>query len=555
MRIVILNTIIVTLFGVLSAHNLTFSLTETSPIGYVVGRLPDHVSKSNVVSVTFMQIDNPYFKVAEDGTITVLSNLDRDKDRGLCIEPGFPKTCQYSTVVMSSTGEYYSLKFIIYDSNDNSPSWPLPSFLIEISEHAKTGHIAEIPTATDPDFGDKSVTKYSLKSDANSLGMFDVISEQELIPGSRELRLVPKLKVLMPLDREKIEWYNLTLMAEDGTQPFHTGSLVLNVHVMDENDHTPKFVSKHYSAVLQEYYHIGGLVPVHPVVNSGKSPTDAPMPRFEAYDDDSGDNGRIDYLFAVSTPATVRDTFSLDSLTGQLRIKKELSYEKGPTSWNFDILARDRGRPPKTGTAKVTIQLVDSINHAPIIKVRFTDEKDPNAIHIIENSEPSLTSLATITVIDKDDGRSGEFECRLSGSGEEAASSSFHLNLTSKLGKFSAYHLFNSMPFDREDISDILINIYCHDFGEIPQKSVEAIKIVIDDVNDNAPRFSQKQYYFKVSALSRSTLISWPIRNESIIASNCFLSLKFTIFHWADNYQQQVLQTFDGYRAVDKLTL
>jgi len=58
--------------------------------------------------------------------------------------------------------------------------------------------------------------------------------------------------------------------------------------------------------------------------------------------------------------------------------------------------------------------------------------------------------------------------------------------------------LVSSAPIDREQSPILRLQIECRDAGQPELKNVQPVVIVVDDVNDNAPRFTQSMYNVSV---------------------------------------------------------
>uniref|UniRef100_A0A0X3PJR4 Cadherin domain-containing protein n=1 Tax=Schistocephalus solidus TaxID=70667 RepID=A0A0X3PJR4_SCHSO len=351
---------------------------------------------------------------------------------------------------------------------------------------------------------------------------------------------IPCLLVLQSLDRETKPWHNLTLLAIDGSPPYHTGSLQIFIKVGDENDHSPSFQHEKYKAYLPETAPVGSIVALQTsgqfAYQDGRQSDDdgtfaskgsagITVDQFSAIDKDEGINGRVHYSFARSTPSEIQKTFAIDSLSGKLRVVRPLSYDNGPTSWTFQIVASDGGRPSRSAMAEVTIDLEDTNNHAPTITVqspsvyeRLNDTEVPliaeesrSVLSISENVNMTLKHLVTITVQDRDTGLGGEFACILrspsgiisaTGPSEDesavATFGMFQLKLKGKVPQVNIYNLFAVGTFDREKTPNVPLWIVCQDKGKPRLTSSQLIQITILDENDNAPQFEFPFYKLTV---------------------------------------------------------
>ena len=86
----------------------------------------------------------------------------------------------------------------------------------------------------------------------------------------------------------------------------------MTVRVIDTNDNRPRF-SK----------------PLYEVLVSENTPAGSVIVTVEALDDDEGDNGLVDYQFAVSTlESTASQVFTVNNSTGQIIVKVRSSSSR-----------------------------------------------------------------------------------------------------------------------------------------------------------------------------------------------------------------------------------
>ena len=114
-----------------------------------------------------------------------------------------------------------------------------------------------------------------------------------------------KLLLKEKLDRESESEYRMQLFAVDGGMDAMTGSAMVLVHVVDINDNRPRFSKPRTEVSVSENTPAGSVVVT-----------------LEAFDDDDGENGVIDFEFAVSTTESVSSRiFAINNSTGQILVK------------------------------------------------------------------------------------------------------------------------------------------------------------------------------------------------------------------------------------------
>ncbi|KAA3678524.1 uncharacterized protein DEA37_0014693 [Paragonimus westermani] len=492
-----------------------------------------------------------------DGYIKIIGDLDRDNDRQLCMEPVFPKYCIWTSFAVSTGGLYAGIQITVNDLNDNIPTWHESTIILRFTEESQDIIKTELPVANDPDLDLNGIQDYRLKGNGRYMDTFklEVIKDSYSSGPSLE-DFGPKfrlyLEVVGPLDRETEASYNLTILAYDGAQPYHTGTLQILIEVLDENDHAPQFVGQSYVATVSEDVVVGTevqLIGLNSTDNQADSAADySPSAstrismrtnRLIATDRDAGANGRVEYNFAPSTDPNVFYTFHLDKHTGVIRVAQPLSFDTGPREWSFHVLATDLGRPARSSSTMVKIQLNDANTHGPEIKMRIQSPKvyadsieqakkaglistlDPQVLYIPENFPPIAEPLVLFTVSDKDTGPGGIFRCYIDEAhtpesvshvtssqtlSQSSLAGHFELNFTTTLPNWKVYSLFVLCPIDREATEKNDLVITCEDQGYPPRKSFVHLTVFLIDENDNAPKFTQNHY--RIHGFRRTQLVS-----------------------------------------------
>ncbi|VEL17782.1 unnamed protein product [Protopolystoma xenopodis] len=202
------------------------------------------------------------------------------------------------------------------------------------------------------------------------------------------------------LDREVVSAYDLNLVALDGGRPVARSShLSLRILISDANDNAPVWlapVPSHLSA---------GDDDDRPASRRGADTTEAVLPRYEvtlaedikvgslvawpqASDADAGDNARLAYAIDTSAPGgqAALDQFSVQSSTGEVRLRLPLNYEalaaaasqstdsrdsmtrdrRGDVELELPLIVRDSPRTgrPLSSSALLVVHVVD-VNDAP----------------------------------------------------------------------------------------------------------------------------------------------------------------------------------------------
>jgi hypothetical protein len=153
---------------------------------------------------------------------------------------------------------------IVQDVNDNQPVFTRAAYHINIPEDISIGDIVAQITAVDQDKGSNSAIKYSISQSTGPL----MIAQQN-----------GQLTTTDTLDREKVDSYEVTVVATDGGGL--TSSANVSISVLDVNDNAPDFNPAVYFGTF----------------NASLS---SPVATVFATDPDLGENGTVRYQLATA---------------------------------------------------------------------------------------------------------------------------------------------------------------------------------------------------------------------------------------------------------------
>ncbi|XP_017570673.2 protocadherin-10 [Pygocentrus nattereri] len=377
----------------------------------------------------------------ENGVLFVNERIDREQ---LCEQS--PSCFLHLQAVLENPLELHRVEVEVLDVNDNAPSFPRAGFSLEISESAAPGSRFPLESAQDADVGENALRSYLLSVNAHFA--LDVRAGK-----------FAELVLQRPLDREQQGAHHMVITAVDGGSPEHSGSAHLNVTVVDANDNAPAFERESYRAKVVE-----------------NAPRGTVVIRLNATDPDEGPNGEVTYSFSGHAPAKVRELFSMDPRTGEVRVKGVVDYEKA-TVHEIYVQAKDKGPNAIAVHCKVLVTVVDvNDNHPEVI---LTSTSAP----VQEDALPG-TVIAVISVMDQDAGENGHVDCEIPHHVPFQLHSSFK----------NYYTLVTSDFLDREKVPDYNITLTARDMGSPPLFTRKTILVQVADVNDNAPVFRQPSY-------------------------------------------------------------
>ncbi|XP_041078524.1 protocadherin gamma-A11-like isoform X13 [Polyodon spathula] len=427
---------------------MSYSIVEEMKRGSVVGSLANDLGLDvKKLAARRARIDfqgrRRYCDINLDtGDFIVQERIDREE---LC---GTTSSCVlHFEFVLENPLELHNVALNIEDINDNPPSFPKDVIKLEISESAVTGARFPLDRAHDPDIGINSVQDYMLAS--NEHFVLHVYT-------SSERGKYGEIVLEHDLDREMQQQHSLLLTAIDGGAQQKSGTVLIDIIVLDANDNVPLFSETLYKVNLTE-----------------NSPLDTLVVTVSAIDKDEGANGEVTFEFShISEKA--RPLFSIDPRTGNIKVVGKIDFEEA-TYHEIEVQAKDGAG--LAGHCKVFVEITDINDNAPVITVKSLFNPIP------ENSPPG-TEVAIINVQDQDSGENSKVVCFIL------------VNVPFKLRSSvrNYYSLETKTVLDREEVSEFNITITATDKGFPPLSSSTTILFTISDINDNSPIFNQSSY-------------------------------------------------------------
>lgn len=401
-----------------------------------------------------------YFRInPRTGVLRVKNSIDREV---VCPATDIERRARCALVIRVAVftnpekPKFFPVNVEIEDINDNDPKFPRTKLVERVREDVTLGHAITLVKAKDPDAGAAGEIKYTLEGADKGLFSLDTtgINGDEL-----------KLKSVVTFDRETRASYHLTVVAADGGTPSRSGSLSVEIQVVDVNDHKPVFVS--FDANIE--------VPEH---DSKYIFGEHQIGTFMAKDKD--EDSQVTFQLGKSADMDIAHTFTVNA-QGALHLIKPLNYDVR-REYRVPIVAVDNGKPPASTTATVTVRVTDVNNHSPVIEFQGWGTTS-NRLEVMEN-RPPLTFVATVTVYDRDQGINGEVTCRLN------SASDFSLDPLPTDGREREYKLLTRVSFDREESAERHLVITCEDHGSPqPRSTTKSLPVHINDENDNGPSF------------------------------------------------------------------
>ncbi|XP_054003257.1 protein dachsous [Hylaeus anthracinus] len=379
------------------------------------------------------------------GCINLARTLDRETlDRHaltvLATDNGSPAATASASVLVT-----------VLDDNDNDPRFEKDFYGYELLENLPSGTLVGSVSASDPDLGKNALLRYAVVQ-ANSSFTVD--------PDTGEITTKE------PLDRETKSVHELVLEARDQGTPARAARVPLKVTVLDVNDNSPEIVDPQ-----------GDVVSVRE-----EQPPGTEVARVRALDTDLGENASVTYTILKDRGSDGYNVFTIDPITGMIRTKAVLDHEERNV-YRVSVKATDAGRPPRHSVRALSVEVL-----------------------ALADNRPTFTS-SSLTFNVREDASIGQAVGSVSGAGP-AGRVAFTLDSLTPISEFPAFDVDRSSgqlvvahSLDRENVSVYHLEIRALDTTSIgnPQSIAVSVKIVIEDANDNPPRWPQDPITVRVS--------------------------------------------------------
>ncbi|XP_072569096.1 cadherin EGF LAG seven-pass G-type receptor 2 [Paramormyrops kingsleyae] len=326
----------------------------------------------------------------------------------------------------------------VLDVNDNAPIFVSTPFQATVLENVPLGYSVIHIQAIDADSGENSRLEYRLIETAPGFP-FSINNNTGWIVVAAEL------------DRETVDFYNFGVEACDHGSPPMTSTASVSMTILDVNDNNPEFTQKFYYMRLNEDAAVGTSVVTVSAV-------------------DRDINSVVTYQISSGN---TRNRFSITSQSGGGLITLALPLDyKLERQYVLVVTASDGTR---LDTAQVFVNVTDANTHRPVF------QSSHYTVNINED-RPIGTTVVVISATDEDTGENSRITYYMEDSIPQ-------FDIDPDTGAVTT-----KMDLDYEDQVSYTLAITARDNG-IPQKSdTTYLEILVNDVNDNAPRFLRDQY-------------------------------------------------------------
>ncbi|XP_045147165.1 cadherin-23 isoform X2 [Echinops telfairi] len=263
------------------------------------------------------------------------------------------------------------------------------------------------------------------------------------------------------VDREKGDFYTLTVVADDGG-PKVDSTVKVYITVLDENDNSPRFDFTSDSAV--------------------SVPEDCPVGQqvatVKARDPDAGSNGQVVFSLASGNVARTFEILTFNDSIGEVFVARPLDREE-LDHYILKVVASDRGTPPRKKDHILQVTILDVNDNPPVIESPFGYNVSVN-----ENVGGG-TTVVQVRATDRDIGLNSVLSYYITEGNDD---------MTFRMDRISGEITTRPAPPDREHQSFYHLVVTVEDEGTPTLSATTHVYVTIVDENDNAPAFQQPHY-------------------------------------------------------------
>ena len=340
-----------------------------------------------------------------------------------------------------------TLTITVEDTNDNKPVFNITKYTFDAYEGIRIGTSIGQVHAEDPDEGLNGEVTYSLEGNEGNVFNINEITGDIYTVGE--------------LDYEGRSSYTISVSAKD-KGPFALPSFAsVEINILDKNDHSPEIDVNTFSesdiAQVRENQAPGSVV-AHVTVS----------------DADQGANGRASCALdnpMFNLPSSYGSEY--DIVTAQMLDREQQSH------YNLTLECKDGGYPQRSSRKEVRVRISDENDNKPIFRGL------PYIVTVQENNNIGKL-LINVSATDLDAGRNGDITYTTGGQSNK------YVTMDSVSGAIRA-----KVAFDFESIKRYEIPVTAIDHGSpLRQSATTTVTILVQDENDEVPRFKENTYFF-----------------------------------------------------------
>ncbi|TSV15239.1 Protocadherin gamma-C5 [Bagarius yarrelli] len=327
---------------------------------------------------------------------------------------------------------------VLWDETDAQLRYTIAE---ELKEGSVVGNIAKDLSISTAEISERKLRiasesgkqYFSLDSGSGELIVKDVIDRENLCGQSSSCLLPLQIIIEDPLQFYRVE-----------------------VDIQDINDNSPRFHTDSNTVDVPE-----------------STPTGAKFRLEPAQDPDVGSNSVRTYALNKNEHFVLNVKNNKDGTKiPELVLQKAFDREKQAVH-HLIVTAIDGGNPVRSGSAEITVKILDNNDNAPVF------DQDLYEIKVMENCAPA-TLILTVKANDSDEGMNSELEYSFGTHTSEALYNLFTIN--SETGELSVLK-----NLDYESSTSYEFDIRARDKGTPVMEGHCRVQVTVVDVNDNAP--------------------------------------------------------------------
>ena len=402
---------------------------------------------------------NVYYFITSVSPVTEAFSIDNSSGVIVLIQPlDAEEYTRYELIVTANNGPVtpnlgnnVTVTVTVEDRNDNRPLFDSDMQQAVVSERAAIGSEVLTVAATDADV-----------LSVNSQVMYFI--DEGGYPGNSSAGGLPffihadngTIVVTDQLDFENITQYEFDVVAMDTGSPPQSSSTHVLISVQDSNDNFPLFSQPIYQFFVAENS------PASSFIGAVRA-SDVDMGQLVYHIDENGDDSR---------------SFQIDSQSGEIFGNESFDRED-QSGYAFNVTVVDYGPDSlvKSATVEVFVGILDQNDNPPEFDSKMYGQSVPENISL-------GTGIISVAAPDPDFGLNGTVAYKLV---DNADASYFAINSTSGL-------IRTGTLLDREEQSEFSLLVEATDGGPSPLAVTAGVLIVLADINDNHPLFTQSIY-------------------------------------------------------------
>ena len=331
------------------------------------------------------------------------------------------------------------LTITLTDINDNSPVFNQTLYEASIAENLPANSFVYQVVATDMDSPKNAIVQYSVDGGTGK-DVFSIDQKTGIVTAR------------VSFDYEENNLYNLNILAANPDSSMY-GTTELVIHISGVNEYYPRFIQPTFYFDVSESTEVGTHVGT-----------------IQATDQDSGEDGKVYYLFVGSSNDR---GFTINSETGSISVSRNLDRET-QSRVVLTVMAKNAGgiRGNDTDEAQVIVTIQDGNDPPEFLQQLYESE-------VSEGVEIG-TFITTVKAVDKDvRPQNNQFSYSIIGGNTGQA-----FKVDPQSGE-----IVTATLLDRETTPMYNLIVGGIDLGSPPETGTTIVNVQITDINDNGPIF------------------------------------------------------------------